>query len=74
MTASELIHHFLDLVKWMELFPMIVTKARIVEVLDYGTWEGSIQLMYVKFHILSPLVEARDFFFIRCCRQFDPTT
>lgn len=30
--------------------------------------------MYEKLHILSPLVGARDFFFIRCCRQLDPTT
>nr|XP_019071012.2 homeobox-leucine zipper protein HDG11-like isoform X2 [Solanum lycopersicum] len=74
MTASELIHNFLDPVKWMELFPTIVTKARTVEVLDSGTWGGSIQLMYEKLHILSPLVEARDFFFIRSCRQFDPRT
>ena len=30
--------------------------------------------MYEKLHILSPLVEAREFFFIRCCRQLDATT
>ncbi|KAH0634955.1 hypothetical protein KY284_037741 [Solanum tuberosum] len=74
MTAIELIDNFLDPVKWMNLFPTIVTKARTIEVLDSGTWGGSIQLMYEKLHILSPLVEARDFFFIRCCRQLDPTT
>ncbi|KAK6780611.1 hypothetical protein RDI58_022795 [Solanum bulbocastanum] len=61
-------------VKWMNLFSTIVTKARTIEVLDSGTWGGSIQLMYERLHILSPLVEARDFFFICCCRQFDPTT
>ncbi|KAG5587439.1 hypothetical protein H5410_047873 [Solanum commersonii] len=59
MTAIELIHNFLDPVKWMNMFPTIVTKARTIEVLDSGTWGGSIQLR---------------FFFIRCCRQFDPTT
>ncbi|XP_049406712.1 homeobox-leucine zipper protein ROC8-like [Solanum stenotomum] len=74
MTAIELIDNFLDPVKWMNLFPTIVTKARTIKVLDSGTWRGSIQLMYEKLHILSPLVEARDFFFIRCCRQLDPTT
>ncbi|KAK6780610.1 hypothetical protein RDI58_022794 [Solanum bulbocastanum] len=74
MTAIELIDNFLDPVKWMNLFPTIVTKARTIKVLDPGTWRGSIQLMYEKLHILSPLVEARDFFFIRCCRQLDPTT
>ncbi|XP_055816304.1 homeobox-leucine zipper protein HDG8-like [Solanum dulcamara] len=74
MTAIELIHSFLDPVKWMNLFPTIVTKARTIEVLDSGTLGGSIQLMYEKLHVLSPLVEARDFFFIRCCRQLDLTT
>ncbi|KAK6774935.1 hypothetical protein RDI58_025936 [Solanum bulbocastanum] len=74
MTAIELIHSFLDPVKWMNLFPTIVVKARTIEVLDSGTLGGSIQLMYEKLHILSPLVEARDFFFIRYCRQIDPTT
>ncbi|XP_069145711.1 homeobox-leucine zipper protein ROC8-like [Solanum lycopersicum] len=45
MTAVELIHNFLDPVKWMNLFPTIVTKARTIEVLDSGTWGGSIQLV-----------------------------
>ncbi|XP_015087432.1 homeobox-leucine zipper protein ROC8-like [Solanum pennellii] len=74
MTAIELIHNFLDPVKWMNLFPTIVTAAKTIEVLDSGTWGGSIQLMYEKLHILSPLVEAREFLFIRCCRQLDATT
>lgn len=30
--------------------------------------------MYQKLHILSPLVEARDFLFIRCCKQLDEET
>nr|XP_025888404.1 homeobox-leucine zipper protein HDG11-like [Solanum lycopersicum] len=74
MTAVELIHNFLDPVKWMNLFPTIVTKAKTIEVLDSGTWGGSMQLMYEKLHILSPLVEAREFLFIRGCRQPDVTT
>ncbi|TMW84197.1 hypothetical protein EJD97_025638 [Solanum chilense] len=74
MPANELIHSFLDPVKWINLFPTIVTKARTIEVLDSGTLGGSIQLMYEKLHILSPLVEAREFFFVRYCRQIDPTT
>uniref|UniRef100_A0A3Q7IYE6 START domain-containing protein n=1 Tax=Solanum lycopersicum TaxID=4081 RepID=A0A3Q7IYE6_SOLLC len=74
MTAIDLTHNFLDPVKWMNLFPTIVTKAKTIEVLDSGTWGGSMQLMYEKLHILSPLVEAREFFFIRCCRQLNETT
>ncbi|XP_060167957.1 homeobox-leucine zipper protein ROC8-like isoform X2 [Lycium barbarum] len=74
MTAIELIQNFLDPIKWMNMFPTMVTKARTIEVFDTGNLGDSIQLMYQKLHILSPLVGARDFFFIRCCRQIDPTT
>ncbi|XP_049344707.1 homeobox-leucine zipper protein HDG8-like [Solanum verrucosum] len=74
MTAIDLIKNFRDPSKWMNMFPTIVTKARIVDVLDSGNTEVSIQLMYEKLHILSPLVEARDFVFIRCCKQLDQTT
>ncbi|TMW81681.1 hypothetical protein EJD97_008388, partial [Solanum chilense] len=31
-------------VKWMDLFPTIVTKVKTVEVLDSGTWGGFLQL------------------------------
>ncbi|CAN4114696.1 unnamed protein product [Withania somnifera] len=72
MTAIELMQNFLDPVKWMNMFPTIVSQARTIEVLDSWNLGGSIQLMYEKLHILSPLVVARDFFFIRCCRQLDP--
>ncbi|KAK6791339.1 hypothetical protein RDI58_010420 [Solanum bulbocastanum] len=30
--------------------------------------------MYEKLHILSPLLEARDYFFIHYCRKLDQTT
>ncbi|KAH0681174.1 hypothetical protein KY290_021050 [Solanum tuberosum] len=74
MNAIELIQNFLDPIKWMNMFPTIVTKARTIEVLDSGNMGGSIQLMYEKLHILSPLLEARDYFFIRYCRKLDQTT
>ncbi|XP_060185579.1 homeobox-leucine zipper protein ROC8-like [Lycium barbarum] len=74
MTPIELIQNFLDPIKWMNMFPTMVTKARTIDVIDTGNLGGSIQLMYEKLHILSPLVGARDFFFIRCCRQIDLTT
>ncbi|MCE3051222.1 hypothetical protein HAX54_049150 [Datura stramonium] len=73
MTAISLIQNFLDPVKWMNMFPTIVTKARIIEVFDTENLGGSVQLMYEKVHVLSPLVGSRDFFFIRCCRQIDST-
>nr|XP_010327374.2 homeobox-leucine zipper protein HDG8-like [Solanum lycopersicum] len=74
MTGIDLINNFRNPIKWMNMFPTIVTKAKIVDVLDSGNTEVSIQLMYEKMHILSPLVEAREFVFIRCCKQLQPTT
>ncbi|KAH0684640.1 hypothetical protein KY290_021184 [Solanum tuberosum] len=74
MNAIELIQNFLDPIKWMNMFPTIVTKARTIEVLDSGDLGGSIQLMYEKLHILSPLVEARDYYFVRCFRKLDEAT
>ncbi|KAK4721232.1 hypothetical protein R3W88_011465 [Solanum pinnatisectum] len=79
MSAIELIQNFLDLIsfwniKWMNMFPTIVTKARTIELLDSGNVGGSMQLMYEKLHILSPLLEARDYFFIYYCRKLDQTT
>ncbi|KAH0751768.1 hypothetical protein KY285_004916 [Solanum tuberosum] len=61
-------------IKWMNMFPTIVTEARILDFLDSGNMRISIQLMYEKLYILSPLVESRDFFFIRCCKQLNHTT
>ncbi|KAK4721427.1 hypothetical protein R3W88_011660 [Solanum pinnatisectum] len=57
MNAIELIQNFLDPIKWMNMFPTIVTKDRTIE------W-----------HILSPLVEARDYYFICYFRKLDETT
>ncbi|XP_049415000.1 homeobox-leucine zipper protein HDG11-like [Solanum stenotomum] len=74
MTAIELIPIFLDPNKWMNMFPTIVRKARNIDVINPGNIEGSIQLMYEQLHILSPSVEAREFFIIRCCRKLDQTT
>ncbi|KAK4369740.1 hypothetical protein RND71_009215 [Anisodus tanguticus] len=74
MNAIELIQNFVDPIKWMNMFPNLVTKAGTIEIFDSANLGGSIQLMYEKLHILSPLVGAREFFFIRCCRQIDLTT
>nr|GMC56895.1 homeobox-leucine zipper protein ROC8-like [Ipomoea batatas] len=69
----ELIEMCLDPSKWMDFFPTIVAKARIIEVLDSGMLGGSLQLMFEKMHILSPMVAPRDFIFLRYCRQLDAT-
>ncbi|XP_042027041.1 homeobox-leucine zipper protein ROC8-like [Salvia splendens] len=75
MLATTLLEAFLDPVKWKDMFPSIVTKARTIQVLDAGiSFIGSLHLMYEKMHILSPLVAPREFFFIRHCRQMNTNT
>ncbi|GFP82392.1 homeobox-leucine zipper protein roc8 [Phtheirospermum japonicum] len=74
MTAMHLLEMLFDANKWMEMFPTIVAKAKTIEVLDTGILGGSLHLMYEKVHVLSPLVAPREFFFIRYCRQLNPTT
>ncbi|KAI3451346.1 hypothetical protein Pfo_008011 [Paulownia fortunei] len=74
MAATHLVEMLLDSNTWKDMFPTIVTKARTIEVLDTGSFSGSLHLMYEKMHILSPLVAAREFFFIRYCRQLNANT
>ncbi|KAG8383692.1 hypothetical protein BUALT_Bualt04G0040400 [Buddleja alternifolia] len=74
MAATHLVEMLLDSNKWKDMFPNIVTKARTIEVLDTGSFGGSLILMYEKMHILSPLVAPREFFFIRYCRQLNSST
>lgn len=74
MAAMHLIEMLLDVNKWKNMFPTIVTKARTIEVIDTGTLGGLLHLMYEKRHILSPLVAPREFFFIRYCRQLNSST
>ncbi|KAL7104189.1 hypothetical protein ACP275_08G228200 [Erythranthe tilingii] len=72
--AINLVEMLLDSNKWKDMFPTIVTKARTIDVLDTGSFGGSLHLMYEKMHILSPLVAPREFFFIRYCRQLNAST
>ncbi|KAL7094296.1 hypothetical protein ACP275_11G094000 [Erythranthe tilingii] len=65
MSATHLIEMLVDVNKWKEFFPTIVTKATTLE--EY-------LVMYQKMHILSPLVAPREFFFIRYSRQINSST
>ncbi|CAA3015665.1 homeobox-leucine zipper HDG11-like, partial [Olea europaea subsp. europaea] len=74
MAASNLIEMLLDSNKWKDMFPTMVTNARTIEVLASGSLAASLYLMYEKIHILSPLVEPREFLFIRYCQQLNSNT
>ncbi|PIN06598.1 hypothetical protein CDL12_20846 [Handroanthus impetiginosus] len=74
MAARHLTEMLLDVDKWKYMFPTIVMKAKTIEVHDTGCLGGSLQWMYEKMHVLSPLVAPREFFFIRYCRQLNSST
>lgn len=73
MSAAPLVEVFMDTNKWMEFFPSIVANARTVDNLVNGL-DGrseSLILMYEEMHMLTPLVQSREFSFLRYCRQID---
>ncbi|KAL2533075.1 Homeobox-leucine zipper protein HDG11 [Abeliophyllum distichum] len=74
MNGLALVDMFMDVNKWMELFPTIVSRARTVEVISpgmLGSLSGALQLMYEELQVLSPLVPTRQFYFLRFCQQIE---
>ncbi|XP_068309435.1 homeobox-leucine zipper protein HDG11-like [Pyrus communis] len=73
MSGLALVDMFIDLNKFAELFPTIVSMARIIEVISSGMLggHGSLQLMYNELQVLSPLVPTREFYFLRYCQQIE---
>ncbi|KAK7303583.1 hypothetical protein RJT34_14493 [Clitoria ternatea] len=74
INSMQLVDMFLDPEKWMNLFPTIVTKAETIKVIEsglIGTRSGALQLMSEEMHILSPLVQPREYRFLRYCQQIE---
>ncbi|KAL7115458.1 hypothetical protein ACP275_04G184900 [Erythranthe tilingii] len=77
MSGLALVGMFMDSNKWMELFPTIVSRARIIEVISsgmMGSHSGTLQLMYEELQVLSALVPTRQVYFLRLCQQIDQGT
>ncbi|KAI3417477.1 uncharacterized protein J3R85_014433 [Psidium guajava] len=68
MEPSSLVSIFLDVSKWADMFHTIVTKASSIPVLEEET---HLQLIHAQMHVLSPLVPARDVYFLRRCQQIE---
>ncbi|XP_020230831.1 homeobox-leucine zipper protein HDG11 [Cajanus cajan] len=74
INCIQLVEMFLDSDKWANLFPTIITKAETIKVLEsglLGNRSGALQLMFEKMHVLSPLVQPREFQFLRYCQQIE---
>ncbi|XP_030525432.1 homeobox-leucine zipper protein ROC8-like [Rhodamnia argentea] len=74
MEPSSLVSIFLDVSKWADMFHTIVTKASSIPVLEEETQVNHrthLQLIHAQMHVLSPLVPARDVYFLRRCQQIE---
>ncbi|XP_076919780.1 homeobox-leucine zipper protein HDG11-like [Bidens hawaiensis] len=72
MNSLQLVDMFVDMNKWCELFPTIVTRARPLEVISsamLGSQNGSLQLMYEELQVLSPLVPTRQLYLLRLVQE-----
>ncbi|XP_055831125.1 homeobox-leucine zipper protein HDG11-like [Solanum dulcamara] len=74
MNGLALVDMFVDVNKWAEFFPTIVSKARTLEVIScgiIGNRSSTLQLMYEEQQVLSPLVPTRQLYFLRFCQQIE---
>ncbi|CAI9113299.1 OLC1v1013872C1 [Oldenlandia corymbosa var. corymbosa] len=74
MNALALVDMFMDVNKWVELFPTIVSRARTIDVISsgiLGNHSGTLQLMYEELQVLSPFVPPRELYFLRFCQQIE---
>ncbi|KAI8552765.1 hypothetical protein RHMOL_Rhmol06G0292900 [Rhododendron molle] len=72
MNPFSLVQMFMDVDQWSRMFSSIVSKAEILEVISEGkgsSLDGALQVMTAEFHISSPLVQTRESYFARCCKQ-----
>ncbi|KAH7366505.1 hypothetical protein KP509_18G081600 [Ceratopteris richardii] len=74
MNSNLLVEAFMDVNQWVEMFPAMVSRAQVLQVLStgtVGTYDGAIQLMYAEFHVPSPLVPTRESYFLRYSKRVD---
>ncbi|KAI5082765.1 hypothetical protein GOP47_0002508 [Adiantum capillus-veneris] len=71
--AHSIVESFLDVTRWMDLFPCIVSRAEVGAVISAGTpvsRNGALQLMFAELQVPSPLVPTRQLYFLRYCKMF----
>lgn len=74
MNSTSLVETLMDLDRWAEMFPSIISRVHAVEVLSTGiagTYDGAIQLMYSEFQLPTPLVPTRENYFVRYSKRMD---
>uniref|UniRef100_A0A0C9RPZ3 TSA: Wollemia nobilis Ref_Wollemi_Transcript_4242_2947 transcribed RNA sequence n=1 Tax=Wollemia nobilis TaxID=56998 RepID=A0A0C9RPZ3_9CONI len=72
MKSSTIVDTLVNVNRWMEMFPCMISRATIVDVISSGvggTRNGALQLMHAELQVLSPLVPTREIYFVRFCKQ-----
>ncbi|KAL9387801.1 hypothetical protein Peur_020925 [Populus x canadensis] len=70
----RLVQSFMDVNRWKEMFPCLVSKAATVDVICNGEGanrNGAVQLMFAEVQMLTPMVPTREVYFVRYCKQLN---
>ncbi|XP_022941488.1 homeobox-leucine zipper protein MERISTEM L1-like isoform X1 [Cucurbita moschata] len=74
----SIVGFLMDLEQWSLVFSDIVSRAAILQMWSSmgpgGTYDGTLQVMTAEFQLASPLVETRESYFGRFCKQLAPYT
>lgn len=79
MEPLRIVGFFMDLEQWTLVFSDIVSRAAILQTWSSmgpvgGDYNGTLQVMTAEFQIPTPLVETRESYFGRFCKQLAPYT
>ncbi|KAK8575395.1 hypothetical protein V6N12_063070 [Hibiscus sabdariffa] len=72
MNHVNLVEILMDVNQWSSVFCGIVSRAMTLEVLSTGVagnYNGALQVMTAEFQVPSPLVQTRENYFVRYCKQ-----
>ncbi|KAF8400808.1 hypothetical protein HHK36_014110 [Tetracentron sinense] len=68
----RLVQGFMDVNRWKEMFPCMISKAATVDIISSGEGvnrNGAVQLMFAELQMLTPMVPTREVYFVRYCKQ-----
>ncbi|XVF12453.1 hypothetical protein REPUB_Repub08aG0119800 [Reevesia pubescens] len=72
LRGLALVETLMDANHWAEMFPYMISRAAIIDVLSNSTGvtrDNALQVMDAEFQVLSPLIPVRQVRFVRFCKQ-----
>ncbi|CAI9114146.1 OLC1v1014801C3 [Oldenlandia corymbosa var. corymbosa] len=71
----RLVQSFLDANQWQSMFPSMIAKAAVLNLVAPGEGpmkDGVAQLMFAELQMLTPMVPTREVYFVRHAKQLSP--